>query len=243
MAAPHYRFTAYDMDSCLEMARVLHGNGGVLSPDQLAHQLGYKSANNGAFNTRLANARLFGLVEGSSELRSSTRAIQILFPDFPQAAKAARVEAFEAVPLYAAVLNAYHGLPLPDEKGLKNALATRWGVNADKVPTVYLRLIECAEQAGLFELAGGRTKLLRPIISDPTSAGPTSEQVPVVDPAGATPSVTLPGGVAANALIQAALAELPPQGDVTEDQLRQWLAFFESALRVTYRLPNVSGLK
>lgn len=239
MAAPSYRFTAYDLDSCIEMARVLHANGGVLTSDQLAHHLEYRSANNGAFNTRLANARLFGLVEGSSELRPSPRALRIMFPDFPAAAKEAKLEAFESVPLYAAVLDAYHGQPLPDEQGMKNALATRWGVSAVKVATVYARLMECAEQAGLFEIAGARTKMLKPAIpgqqppQEPPHQGALRQSV-----ASDMRSAATPTGISSNGLIQAALAELPVQEGASEEELQQWLAFFESALRVVYRLPK-----
>jgi hypothetical protein len=242
MSGPKYRFTAYDLDSCVDMARVLHANGSVLTTDQLAHHLEYKSANNGAFNTRLANARLFGLVEGSAELRPTTRALRILFPDYPAEASAARLEAFEAVPLYAAVLSTYHGQPLPDEQGLKNALNTRFGVAPDKVAMVYSRLMECAEQAGLFQLAGARTKMLRPALG---SSRPTDSHVSAVAPTtapGPSPAEAAPSrrveGVAGNGLIQAALAELPPQEGATEEELRQWLSFFESALRVVYRLPR-----
>lgn len=240
MATPRYRFTAYDLDSCIEMARALHANGGVLSTDQLAHHLDYKSANNGAFNTRLANARLFGLVDGSSELHPSARALQILFPDYPAAAQTAKLDAFEAVPLYAAVLEAYHGQPLPDEKGLKNALTTRWGVNADKVAMVYSRLMECAEQAGLFDMAGNRTKMLRPA-NGGRSAVPEQTAAlarPTIQVDHEEPKGTTAAGVASNRLIQAALAELPDQEGATEEQVLQWLSFFESALRVVYRLPK-----
>ena len=48
-------------------------------------------------------------------------------------------------------------------------------------------------------------------------------------------------GVRNSKLIDGALDELPPPGEATEDQLRQWLEFFEGALRVVYRLPVSRG--
>lgn len=240
MAAPRFRFAAYDLESCVQMAKAVHAGGGVLTVDQLADRLGYKSSNNGAFNTRLANARLFGLVDGSSELRPSERALRIMFPDFKAAGTQARIDAFEAVPLFGAVLDEYHGKPLPDEMGLKNALRTRWGVNEDKVGLVYSRLLESAEQAGLFEEAGGRTKLLRPPNNGPVhtaaSHGPVGAPAPARGEAIAPP--TRSSGVASNRLVQAALDELPDAEGVNEEQLQQWLGFFESALRVVYRIPS-----
>ncbi len=241
MATPRYRFTAYDLESCVELARTVHENGGALSRDALAHHLGYKSSSNGAFNTRLANARLFGLVDGSSELSPSDRAKTILFPDYPAAAAKARLDAFESVPLYAEVLKTYHGQPLPSEDGLKNALRTRWSVNADKVDMVHSRLLECAEQAGLFEAAGDRSKMLRPATNGSAQGAQSTETRPVAAAEPAPSLVHGSTGVASNALVQAALSELPVTDEATEQQLRQWLAFFESALRVVYRLPASGG--
>jgi hypothetical protein len=244
MAAPLFRFTSYDLDSCIELADAVQRNGGLLSSDQLAHHLEYKSANNGSFNTRLGNARLFGLVEGSSgEIRPTQRALTILHPDYPHEAERARVAAFEAVPLYGAVLNQYHGQPLPDETGLKNALATRWSISTDKVAMVYARMMDSAEQAGLFRQAGNRSKMLRPSPLVGTAIAAPMEAVP--DPVAPAPRVvsSVAHGAAANKLVQAALDELPAPGDVTEEQLVQWLQFFESALRVVYRLPAVGGTR
>lgn len=248
MTSLKYRYAMYDLNSCLEMVRTLHENGAALSPDTLAHQLGYKSANNGAFNTRLANARLFGLIEGSNELRPSRRALAILFPDRPEAARAARLEAFEAVPLFAAVLHEYHGQPLPTEQGLKNALTTRWGINTEKVAYVYARLMDSAEQAGLFDVAGSRSKMLRPssarALLEETEVvpAPTLHSAPAATSASIpAPAVVISGGLASNQLISAALAELPEVSEISEEHLLEWLKFFESALRVVYRLPRSGG--
>jgi hypothetical protein len=254
MAPPPFRYTSYDLDSSIEVARVLwQRGGGIASAEELAVFLGYSKAKNGAFLTRLANARLFGLVEGSSsELRPTTRALIILKPDYPAAADQARLEAFEDVPLFKVVLDHYHGQALPDDIGLKNALETRWGITADKSAMVLSRLMESAEQAGLFRTTGNRDKMVRPTIARGESlqkSGPGDTPATLPDGMAREQDEetgqrhelhTAPRGIRANKLIDGALDELPPAGQWEEAQLEQWLAFFESALRVVYRLPAES---
>jgi hypothetical protein len=259
VAAPPYRFTTYDLDGSLEVARVLKERGnGLASADELAIWLGYSKAKNGAFLARLANARLFGLVDGqSSELRLTQRALDILQPDYPTTAARARLEAFEQVPLYKAVLDHYHGQVLPDETGMKNALESRWKINADKSTHVLTRLLDSAEQAGLFKVAGNRSKMVRPTFgrdgepSKPRVDGEVSvarvHQGNVFqanrggdlgDGAGA------PAGARDHKLIDGALDLLPPPppaGEWSEAGLKQWIAFIESALRVVYQLPAKGG--
>lgn len=246
MAAPAFRFTMFDLTSCLQIPAMIHNQGGKLTNVELAQHLGYKSEVNGSFNTRLANARLFGLVEGSTAgLSASRRAIDILFPDVPATEARARIEAFESVPLYKAVLDQYHGQPLPDEKGMLNALTTRWDITAEKAPMVLARMMDSAEQAGLFSVAGGRTKMIRPTIgtvSTPQATPPHGGGVHAVNPI--SPGVGDGGGakksVRHNKMIDGALDELPDDAwSVAE--MKQWLQFFESALRVVYRLPSAEG--
>jgi hypothetical protein len=241
MAAPAFRFTMFDLDSCLALPAVIHNNGGRLTTTELAQHLGYKSENNGSFNTRLGNARLFGLVDGTaSGLAASKRALAILHPDFPETEMRARLEAFEAVPLYRAVLDQYHGQPLPDTPGMVNALTTRWAITADKAPMVLARMMDSADEAGLFSVAGNRTKMIRPTIAGNSGSGGTPERD---DSGGATGNVSAGNGdggptkVRANKMIDGVLDQLP-EGTWTEAEMRQWLRFFESALRVVYRLPE-----
>lgn len=241
MAAPTYRFCSFDLDTCVEVARAIHDGGGQLTTAELATRLGYKSHDNGSFNTRLANARLFGLVSGpSSAIRCTERAMEILHPDYPATAERARLEAFESVPLYSVVLAEYNGKPLPDEGGLRNALQGRWGITAEKTPSVLARMLDSAEQAGLFRTAGNRTRMVRPTINggevrvtraSDASATPPDLQVSVT-------STAQVDGARYNKLVDGALDMLPP-GDWNEQELAQWLQFFESALRVVYRLPKV----
>ena len=181
MVSPPYRFVSYDLDASIEVAEKLWANrgDGAASNNELAVLLGYSSANNGAFLTRLANARLFQILEGpTSALRVSPLACRILHPEYPEEAAAARIEAFENVPLFKAVLDRYHGQVLPSESGFKNALQATFGINADKAGFVATRLLDSAEQAGLFSVAGDRSKMIRPTLGK-TSAVPQSLSLPL----------------------------------------------------------------
>jgi len=235
MSSPTYRFAIFDLDSCLAVAKAAHDLGGVASTEELADKLGYKSANNGSFNTRLANTRLFGLLEGSaSSITPSDRARSILFPDYPETEARARLAAFEAVPLYKTFLDAYHGQPLPDDAGLRNALATRFGINEDKVPVVLARMLDSAEEAGLFSAAGGRTKMIRPTLRPAPGSREPNLANETLGPREGQPQ---PQGPRANKVIDGVLDLLPtdPKG-WDEAGFLQWLSFFEGALRLYYGL-------
>ena len=242
------KYANYDLDSSIEVARALDALGGLASADELAVRLGYKSKNNGAFLSRLASARLYGLVDGQSDkLSPSALAINILRPDYKETEAKARLEAFERVPLNEAVLNVYHGKVLPDATGLCNALQVQWHVNPNTAGTVLARLMDSADQAGLFSTAGDRTKMIRPTLVRGAGSPPADNhqqhgydrhdredrdgQARHVPPAQAD--------ARRNKLIDGVLDELPELGGTwTENELQQWLSFLESALRVVYRLPK-----
>jgi hypothetical protein len=240
MAAPAYRFVSYDLDSSIEVATVLWANkgDGPASNNELAQLLDYSSANNGAFLTRLANARLFGMLEGpTTALRVSGLARRILHPEYPDDERAARLEAFERVPLFKAVLDRYHGQVLPSEQGMKNTLQTTFSINEDKSAFVRTRLMDSAEQAGLFQVAGDRTKMIRPTMSSGPSTVPAAS--PEVNrPQQHVKAVHDPSTPRSQKVIDGVLDMLPDKDDCTEDKLAQWLEFFESALRIFYGLPK-----
>ncbi|HEX6393442.1 MAG TPA: hypothetical protein VFZ97_08370 [Acidimicrobiales bacterium] len=245
MASPAYRFTTFDLNSCVELARIVQDNGGRLSSAELARLAGYRSDNNGSFNTRLANARLFGLLDGpSSALEPSPRLLDIIHPDFPATESRARIAAFEAVPLFHAVLEQYHGRPLPDEGGLRNALTTRWQITPEKAPAVLARLMDSAEQAGLFQVAGNRTTMIRPTIHEPSQGRPAARddiRPAVPEPIGVPGQVGTQSGARGNKVIDGALDLLPSDQTWDEDSLKLWLHFFEDALRLYYKLPRGSS--
>lgn len=257
-AAPHprlapYKYPTYDLKSAIEVARKVHERGGGLaSQTELAQYLGYSGIRNGAFISRVAAARLFGLIEGpTSRLTLTPRATSILQPDYEVTGLRARLEAFCAAPLYSAFLREYEGKPLPPETGMQNALMTRFGIQAKQAPAVLERLLDSAEEAGLFRVAGSRTKMIVPTFGE--------AQPPRTDSPGRTIAMdrnrssgrTNGGGGGGGrqdsgareypTLILGALEELP-EDTWDEDEMQEWLELFERVLRVVYKLPrNRSG--
>ena len=66
MARSLYRSVTYGLEASLALAQTVAREGGRTDADTLASALSYSGVRNGAFLSRLANARLFGLVAGRS---------------------------------------------------------------------------------------------------------------------------------------------------------------------------------
>ena len=66
MARSLYRSVTYGLEASLALAQTVARLGGRTDADTLASALSYSGVRNGAFLSRLANARLFGLVAGRS---------------------------------------------------------------------------------------------------------------------------------------------------------------------------------
>jgi hypothetical protein len=148
MARSRFRSVSYDLDASVVVARIVADAGGSLTSDVLAESLGYSGTNNGAFLTRLANARLFGLVTGrTGSVSLSERGRAILVGGEPGAK--ARVDAFREVPLFRAVLDSRQGGALPGLSDLSEILENEFGETSSKAATVAAKLIDSAGQAGL----------------------------------------------------------------------------------------------
>lgn len=149
MARSRFRSVRYDLAAAVEVARLADSAGGTIAPDILAPALGYSGTNNGAYLSRVANARLFGVVTGrGSRLELTERGRRILAGVEPDAASARR-EAFLAVPLFRAVVDGAEqrkGI-LPDNLALW--LVEDFGEVAGKAQTVAEQLLTSAGQAGL----------------------------------------------------------------------------------------------
>lgn len=229
----------YDLDSSVEVARTLHAHGGTASTHELASYLGYKSANNGAFLNRVAAARLFDLIEGSGKAIGLTpKAYDILQPDYPETADTARLNAFLGVPLFQSFLDKYEGRPLPPLNGIQNAL-TQFGVPAKNVKHVAGRLLDSAEQAGLFRASPDRSKMIRPSITGPVQ--PSRASTAGGDGGQSVAPFSVPTANRYPKLIEGALEQLPDSGTWNESDLEQWLKLMEISLRMVYRIPANGG--
>jgi hypothetical protein len=150
VARSRFRSVRYDLAAAIEVARLADSAGGTIAPDILAPALGYSGTNNGAYLSRVASARLFGVVTGrGSRLELTERGRRILLGGSEPDASAARREAFLAVPLFRAVADAADqgAGTLPDD--LARWLVDDFGEVAGKAQSVADQLIASAGQAGL----------------------------------------------------------------------------------------------
>ena len=106
--------------------------GGRTDADSLASALSYSGVRNGAFLSRLANARLFGLVAGrSGQVVLTDRGRRCLSTD-GACTRRALAEACWAVPLFRRVLEDASGGELGDLDGLATVLETRFGEDSSR---------------------------------------------------------------------------------------------------------------
>ncbi len=160
MARSRFRSVRYDLTAAIEVARLADAAGGAIGPDLLAPALGYSGTNNGAYLSRVASARLFGLVSGRGPwVELTERGRQILIGVEPGSTTSKR-EAFLAVPLFRAVAEATESSTgiLPDD--LARWLVEDFGETEGKARSVADLLIASAGQALLIRrTADGKIQL------------------------------------------------------------------------------------
>jgi len=71
VARSSFRSVRFDLEAAVALATIVAHAGGTIAPDLLAAGLGYSGTNNGTYLTRVANARLFGLVAAGGTGSSS----------------------------------------------------------------------------------------------------------------------------------------------------------------------------
>jgi hypothetical protein len=149
MARSTFRSVTYDLDAAVAAARYVSRSDAGVSSQELAPALGYSGVKNGAFLTRLANARLFGLVAGSSsQVTLSDRGRRALSSDGAESA-AARAEAFLSVPLFRAVFDQYADRRVPGPDDLESVLRSDFGEPDAKARVSAAKLLDSARQAQL----------------------------------------------------------------------------------------------
>ena len=240
------QFPYYDLADAVKVATAIHVKaGGVCDRDQLAALLNHTSVRSGAFLSRVAGARMFGLIElaDGSGLRVTQRGQSIVAPVDEQQVRAAKVDAFFAVELFRRVYEQYKGKTLPDRGGLQNLFGTVYGiVKSRREPTVRIMLAS-ARFAGLFEAAGS-SQMVKPL-----GLHGSSQAVPAAAPADDEPS--LRGADRSNGndggqdvgqidpAILGLLQKLPPGGTpVTKKKRERLIAAFASFVDFVYPDPE-----
>jgi hypothetical protein len=146
--------------------------GGRASPEQLAAGLG-SSPKSGAFRIKVSTARTFCVIVASRGSISLTDLGRRLID--PQAQAAARVEAFMAVPLFAALADEYKGSMLPSDAGLERKIG-ELGVTAKQTAKARQAFQRSAELAGFFK--HGRQRLVPPANLSDSQQPPADSQIP-----------------------------------------------------------------
>jgi hypothetical protein len=166
-------FPYNDLDDVVNVAKAVQAVGGTSCHwDELAAKLGAASSNSGTFRLRLLAAKTFTVLTYDKGVVTLTSLGSRICD--PQQERAARVEAFLAVPLYFKVYEEFKSGSLPPISGLENFMV-KVGVaekQKDKARQVFQR---SAKQAGFSEYAD---RLVMPSIK----ASAAAPAAPVVEP-------------------------------------------------------------
>lgn len=233
------QFPYGDLDDAVVVAKTLHReSGGHARIDQLVAWLGHKALDSGGFRTKLATARVFGLIETTREHASLTPLGQRVID--PEQEAQARVEAFLAVPLYRVVFDRYRGRLLPPDVGLEREMVNL-GVAPKQGEKARQAFQRSAAQAGFF--GQGRDRLVLPAFA---SNGEATHPPAESDSAGARPvdrsrqPVRLggggePPGPGRHPLIDGLFTTLPPANSRwSQEKRKQWLQAAEAIFGLVY---------
>ena len=168
-------FPYQDLDEGIEIAKAIHSlHGSTCTVEQVAAHL-KQSPTSSTFRLKISTAKTFTLVTSSQGTLTLTPLGSRICD--PQQEKAARVDAFLAVPLYGAVYEKFKGMALPPTVGLEAALASL-GVAQKQKDRARQIMQRSAQEAGFFQF--GTDRLVLPAIK--ASAAPAPAVTHEVEP-------------------------------------------------------------
>ena len=220
-------FPYLDLDAAVEIAKGVHQVGGSSCGwDQLAAQLG-QEATSGGFRLRVMTAKTFGLVTYGQGTVTLTELGKKL--NDPQQEKAARVDAFLAVPLYCAIYEAFKNVTLPPADALETEIA-KLGVAPKQKGKARQAFQRSATSAGFFW--SGPNRLVKPAIKGSAAATPA----PQVDPDQTEKKKEKEDEERKHPLIEGLIRELPkPQSEWTTEDRKKWLEMASTIFNVIYK--------
>lgn len=221
-------FPYVDLDDAVEVARAIHEHVGVGDCDdiQLSAWMDQSSKSSG-FRMRLTAARMFGLLDPSSERRKLTPLGRLIVD--PRQERGARADAFLRVPLYGAIYERNKETVLPPEKTLE-AEIVGLGVAEKQKGLARQVFARSAQQAGYFE--HGKDRLIRPGVAPAEEPG---------DPANRNRTGGSGGGGGdkmppLHPLIKGLIEVLPHDGNSwTAEDAAEWLQTAASNFRYAYK--------
>jgi hypothetical protein len=222
-------FPYFPLSDAVKVAEAVHTvHGSACETEQAAAQMN-ESPTSSSFRSKVAAAKLFGLVTtGQGKILLTRIGTQIC--DDTQA-KGAKAEAFLQVPLYVAIYDQFKGGTLPPNAGLESALGTL-GVaqkQRERARQVFQR---SAQEAGYFW--SGTQRLVPPPIKGSAAA-------PVVASKDEEPEETEEKEKKGkpktrHPLVEGLLQELPePQSDWSTEERKKWLEMASTIFNVIYK--------
>lgn len=164
-------FPYKDLDTGVSVAQAMLQAGGVaLTPEQLAGVMNLQPGT-GNFVAKVSTARVFGLIASNQGKYELTMLGFAVADNDEKRQKAAKAEAFLAVPLYRRTYDEFKGKQLPPRPGLEQAFV-RFGVAAKQKTAARLAFDKSAAQAGFF--SAGPDRLIEPIIGGAPGAPVTA---------------------------------------------------------------------
>jgi hypothetical protein len=201
-------FPYMDLEAAISVAQAIIDGGGVgLSREQLAGVMKL-AAGSGNFVTKVSTARLFGLLSNAQGKYELTNLGFGIVDSDEKRQRAARAEAFLAVPLYKRTYEEFRGKQLPPRPhGLEQAFM-KFGVAQKQKANARMVFERAAKQAGFF--SAGPDRLIEPILGGaPAAVKPTDEEtVEAEGNAGKKP--TRKGGL--HPFVEGLLETLPEPG-------------------------------
>lgn len=231
------QFPYKDLESATETAKAIHDSGAVsgVAPDQLAALLGITSGT-GNFMTRVATARMFGLLGNSTPYQLTELGYEILDKD-DRRQRAARGRSFLTVPLYRKLYDTYRGKALPSRPlGLERTFLD-FGVTPKQVKFARQAFERSAKQAGFF--AAGEDRLVEPLpgSAPPTPPTPTPDAQPdMVINDGHRTTVVQMKPTQMHPFVQGLLQEIPKPGQpwLLADRV-EWLRAAVHSFNIIYK--------
>lgn len=234
-------FPYMPLEAAIEVASAVYSRCGFGSceQDELAAEMGQTVS--GAFRQKTAAARTFRLVEkdGRSAFRLTELGKAIVVPETE---KAARVNAFLAVPLYEAIFERFRGRSLPPAKALEREMENL-GVARKQTERARQAFSKSAQFAGFFD--SGTDRLVRPRLEqDADQLADIQESTPPEDNESSRSSVRgggsngggsgrLPPNV--DPIIAGLIDRLPPSGSRWPKAKRKlWLQILENSFDLVY---------
>jgi len=227
-------FPYMDLETGIGVAgAILRGGGVAVSRDQLAGLMNL-AAGSGNFVQKVATSRIFGLVAfvgGKYEL--SNLGFDILDSDETRQ-KAARKEAFLAVPLYRRTYEEFKGKQLPPRPhGLEQAFV-KFGVAQKQRTNARLAFDKSAAQAGFF--LNGPDRLIEPIVGMSSSIDRGRSVPEQDDQREVEPSERAPPAATWHPFIQGLLDTLPePHTNWAVEGRAKWLMAAANIFDLIYK--------